>query len=112
MIVQHINENSGKDENGSTDRRDSSVWQAQRSATITAALKALSALTEITATLSQLKAASATTYSTTTATACGALQSDIKLARGETKELIYVLGQKDPRCKARRYCSSTNKRAG
>ena len=39
----------------------------------------------------QLKEASAITN------ACGALQSDIILAPGETKEIIYVVGQKNPK---------------
>ena len=96
-IVQHINENSGKDENGSN-------WRERFFGVVGAPVSAYNG------NLDSLFG-SYRTYGNPDAVergfcdnklnynsnACGALQSDIILAPGETKEIIYVVGQKNPK---------------
>ena len=69
-IVQHINENSGKDENGSYRTYGNPV---------------------------AVERGFCDNKLNYNSNACGALQSDIILAPGETKEIIYVVGQKNPK---------------
>ncbi len=96
-IVQHINENSGKDENGSN-------WRERFFGV---------AGTSIDAYCGNLAnfIGSYRTYSNPVAVengkcdnsmnynlnSCGALQSDIVLESGEEKEIIYIVGQKSPK---------------
>ena len=96
-IVQHINENSGKDENGSN-------WRERFFGVVGAPVSAYNGNLDS-------FIGSYRTYGNPVAVergfcdnklnynsnACGALQSDIILAPGETKEIIYVVGQKNPK---------------
>lgn len=96
-IVQHINENSGKDENGSN-------WRERFFGVVGAPVSAYNGNPDS-------FIGSYRTYGNPVAVergfcdnklnynsnACGALQSDIILAPGETKEIIYVVGQKNPK---------------
>lgn len=96
-IVQHINENSGKDENGSN-------WRERFFGVVGASVSAYNGNLDS-------FIGSYRTYGNPVAVergfcdnklnynsnACGALQSDIILAPGETKEIIYVVGQKNPK---------------
>lgn len=96
-IVQHINENSGKDENGSN-------WRERFFGVFGAPVSAYNGNLDS-------FIGSYRTYGNPVAVergfcdnklnynsnACGALQSDIILAPGETKEIIYVVGQKNPK---------------
>lgn len=96
-IVQHINENSGKDENGSN-------WRERFFGVAGAPVSAYNGNLDS-------FIGSYRTYGNPVAVergfcdnklnynsnACGALQSDIILAPGETKEIIYVVGQKNPK---------------
>lgn len=96
-IVQHINENSGKDENGSN-------WRERFLGVVGAPVSAYNGNLDS-------FIGSYRTYGNPVAVergfcdnklnynsnACGALQSDIILAPGETKEIIYVVGQKNPK---------------
>lgn len=96
-IVQHINENSGKDENGSN-------WRERFFGVVSAPVSAYNGNLDS-------FIGSYRTYGNPVAVergfcdnklnynsnACGALQSDIILAPGETKEIIYVVGQKNPK---------------
>lgn len=96
-IVQHINENSGKDENGSN-------WRERFFGVVGAPVSAYNGSLDS-------FIGSYRTYGNPVAVergfcdnklnynsnACGALQSDIILAPGETKEIIYVVGQKNPK---------------
>lgn len=96
-IVQHINENSGKDENGSN-------WRERLFGVVGAPVSAYNGNLDS-------FIGSYRTYGNPVAVergfcdnklnynsnACGALQSDIILAPGETKEIIYVVGQKNPK---------------
>ena len=96
-IVQHINENSGKDENGSN-------WRERVFGVVGAPVSAYNGNLDS-------FIGSYRTYGNPVAVergfcdnklnynsnACGALQSDIILAPGETKEIIYVVGQKNPK---------------
>ena len=96
-IVQHINENSGKDENGSN-------WRERFFGVVGAPVSTYNGNLDS-------FIGSYRTYGNPVAVergfcdnklnynsnACGALQSDIILAPGETKEIIYVVGQKNPK---------------
>lgn len=97
-IVQHINENSGKDENGSNHRER---FFALAGAPISAYCGNLSSFIGPYRTYSNPvavengKCDNSMNYNLN---ACGALQSDIELESGEEKELIYIVGQKSPKC--------------
>ena len=96
-IVQHINENSGKDQNGSN-------WRERFFGVVGAPVSAYN--DNLDSFIGSYR-----TYGNPVAVergfcdnklnynsnACGALQSDIILAPGETKEIIYVVGQKNPK---------------
>ncbi|MCD8219661.1 MAG: N,N'-diacetylchitobiose phosphorylase [Ruminococcus sp.] len=94
-ILQHINENSGKDETGSNHRER---FFGMVGAPISGYNGSLDSFIGPYRTYSnpiaveQGKCSGEMNYNTN---ACGALQSDLVLAPGESKELIYVLGQKD-----------------
>lgn len=94
-VLQHINENSGKDATGSNHRERFFGLAGE---------KAVAACGNLDSFIGEYR-----TYSNPVAVengkldgsmnynsnACGALQSDIVLGAGETHELIYILGQKD-----------------
>ncbi len=94
-ILQHINENSGKDETGSNHKER---FFGMVGAPISAYNGNLDSFIGPYRTYSNPiavengKCDNVLNYNSN---ACGALQSDVTLADGETVELIYVLGQKD-----------------
>lgn len=94
-ILQHINENSGKDETGSNHRER---FFGLVGAPVTSCNGNLDSFIGPYRTYSNPiavengKCDGAMNFNTN---ACGALQSEFTLAPGETKELIYVLGQRD-----------------
>ncbi len=94
-ILQHINENSGKDETGSNHRER---FFGLVGAPVTSCNGNLDSFIGPYRTYSNPiavengKCDGAMNFNTN---GCGALQSEFTLAPGETKELIYVLGQRD-----------------
>jgi len=94
-ILQHINENSGKDETGSNHRER---FFGLAGAEISGYCGSLDDFIGSYRTYSNPisvengKLDGSMNYNTN---ACGALQSDMVLQPGESKELIFVLGQKD-----------------
>ena len=94
-ILQHINENSGKDETGSNHRER---FFGLVGAPVVSCNGNLDSFIGPYRTYSNPiavengKCDGAMNFN---ANACGALQSEFILAAGETKELIYVLGQRD-----------------
>lgn len=94
-ILQHINENSGKDETGSNHRER---FFGLAGAKVSAYNGDLDSFIGPYRTYSNPIAVERGRCDGTlnyNLNACGALQSDFELAPGETKELIYVLGQRD-----------------
>lgn len=97
-IVQHINENSGKDASGTTNWRERFFGLVGTD--IAAANGNLDSFIGAYRTYSNPIAVESGKCDGTmnfNSNACGALQSDITLAAGETKELIYILGQRTPK---------------
>ncbi|MBQ8622906.1 MAG: N,N'-diacetylchitobiose phosphorylase [Oscillospiraceae bacterium] len=97
-IVQHINENSGKDATGTTNWRERFFGLV--GADVAAANGNLDSFIGSYRTYSNpvaVESGKCDGVMNYNSNACGALQSDITLAAGETKELIYVLGQKTPK---------------
>ena len=96
-ILQHINENSGRDETGSNHRER---FFGMVGADVTAACGNPDSFIGSYRTYGNPVAVergfcdNKLNYNSN---ACGALQSDIILAPGETKEIIYVVGQKNPK---------------
>lgn len=94
-ILQHINENSGKDETGSNHRER---FFGLVGAPVSAYNGNLDSFIGPYRTYSNPiavengKCDGTLNFNTN---ACGALQSDFELEPGETKELIYILGQRD-----------------
>lgn len=94
-VLQHINENSGKDASGSNHRER---FFGLAGADVVAACGNLNSFIGEYRTYSNPvcvengKLDGSMNYNSN---ACGALQSDFTLGAGETKELIYILGQKD-----------------
>lgn len=94
-ILQHINENSGKDETGSNHRER---FFGMVGAPISAYNGSLSSFIGPYRTYSNpiaVERGKCDNVMNFNSNACGALQSDIVLKPGETAELIYILGQKD-----------------
>lgn len=96
-IVQHINENSGKDESGSN-------WRERFFGVVGAPVSAYNGdLSSFIGSYRDygnpiaVERGFCDNKCNYNSNACGALQSDIMLAPGETAELIYVLGQKNPK---------------
>ncbi len=96
-IVQHINENSGKDENGSN-------WRERFFGVVGAPVSAYNGdLSSFIGSYRDygnpiaVERGFCDNKCNYNSNGCGALQSDIMLAPGETAELIYVLGQKNPK---------------
>lgn len=94
-ILQHINENSGKDETGSNHRER---FFGLVGAEVSAYNGNLDSFIGPYRTYSNPIAVESGKCDGTlnfNSNACGALQSDFELKAGETKELIYILGQRD-----------------
>lgn len=97
MILQTINEDVGKDENGSNNRErffgsvgaPISSYNGDRDAFVGNYRNYANPIAVETG-----KCDNTLNYNTNS---CGALQSDIELAPGETKEIIYILGQRNER---------------
>ncbi len=94
-ILQHINENSGRDASGSNHRERFFGMVGQP---VTACNGSLSDFIGPYRTYSNpiaVESGKCNGAMNFNSNSCGALQSDITLAPGETKEFIYILGQKD-----------------
>ena len=94
-ILQHINENSGKDETGSNHRER---FFGMVGEPVSAYCGSLSSFIGPYRTYSNpiaVESGKCSNDMNFNSNACGALQSDITLKPGETKEFIYVLGQRD-----------------
>ncbi len=97
MIVQHINENSGKDAEGSNHRER---FFGQVGAPVSAYNGNLDSFIGSYRTYSDpiaVERGFCDNKCNYNSNACGALQSEIMLAPGETAEIVYVLGQKCPK---------------
>lgn len=95
-IVQHINENSGKDETGSNHRERFFGMVGETVSAYNGSLDSFIGPYRDYGNPIAVERGRCDNQCNFNSNACGALQSDIILAPGETKELIYVLGQKDP----------------
>ena len=94
-IIQHINENDGKDASGSNHRER---FFGMVGAPISAYNGSLSDFIGAYRTFSNpiaVESGKCNNKMNFNSNACGALQSDITLKSGETVELIYILGQRD-----------------
>ncbi|MCM1529665.1 MAG: hypothetical protein NC093_06665 [Alistipes sp.] len=94
-ILQHINENSGRDESGSNHRER---FFGMVGADISAYNGSLSDFIGSYRTYSNpiaVESGRCNNKMNYNSNSCGALQSDITLAPGETRELIYIVGQRD-----------------
>ncbi len=94
-ILQHINENSGRDESGSNHRER---FFGMVGADISAYNGSLSDFIGPYRTYSNpiaVESGKCNNRMNYNSNSCGALQSDITLAPGETRELIYIVGQRD-----------------
>ncbi|MBO5164349.1 MAG: N,N'-diacetylchitobiose phosphorylase [Ruminococcus sp.] len=94
-ILQHINENDGKDESGSNHRER---FFGMVGADISAYNGSLSDFIGPYRTYSNpiaVESGKCNNKMNYNSNSCGALQSDITLAPGETRELIYIVGQRD-----------------
>lgn len=94
-IVQHINENDGKDETGSNNQER---FFGMVGADITAYNGSLSDFIGPYRTYSNpiaVESGKCNNGLNYNSNSCGALQSDITLAPGETQEFIYIVGQKN-----------------
>lgn len=94
-ILQHINENSGRDESGSNHRER---FFGMVGADISAYNGSLSDFIGPYRTYSNpiaVESGKCNNKMNYNSNSCGALQSDITLAPGETRELIYIVGQRD-----------------
>ncbi len=97
MIVQHINENSGKDAEGSNHRER---FFGQVGANVSAYNGNLDSFIGPYRTYSDpiaVERGFCDNKCNYNSNACGALQSELMLAPGETAEIVYVLGQKCPK---------------
>lgn len=95
-IVQHINENSGKDENGSNWReRFFGVAGADVSA-YNGNLDSFIGPYRTYGNPIAVERGFCDNKCNYNSNACGALQSEVMVAPGETVEVIYILGQKNP----------------
>ncbi len=94
-ILQHINENDGRDESGSNHRER---FFGMVGADISAYNGSLSDFIGPYRTYSNpiaVESGKCNNKMNYNSNSCGALQSDITLAPGETRELIYIVGQRD-----------------
>lgn len=94
-ILQHINENSGKDSTGSNHReRFFGLVGADVSAYNGSLDNFIGSYRSYSNPIA-VESGRCDNVCNYNANACGALQSDIELAPGETRNIIYVLGQRD-----------------
>ncbi|HIV10873.1 MAG TPA: N,N'-diacetylchitobiose phosphorylase [Candidatus Faeciplasma avium] len=96
MIVQHINENSGKDSSGSNHRERFFGLAGERVTRCNGNLDSFIGPYRSYSNPVSVERGFCDGVMNYNSNACGALQSDIMLAPGETKELIYILGQRCP----------------
>ena len=95
-IIQHINENSGKDATGSNHRERFLGLAGQKVNFANGDLDSFIGPYRTYSNPIAVESGKCNGVMNFNNNACGALQSDIILKPGETKEFIYVLGQKDP----------------
>lgn len=96
MIVQHINENSGKDENGSNWRERFFGAVGAPVANYNGSLDAFVGPYRDYGNPIAVERGKCDNVLNYNSNACGALQSNMIVDPGETVEIIYVLGQKNP----------------
>ena len=94
-VLQHINENSGKDATGSNHRERFFGLAGEKAVGACGDLNAFIGDYRTYANPIMVEDGKLNGAMNYNSNACGALQSDITLGAGETKEFIYVLGQKD-----------------
>ena len=94
-ILQHINENSGKDSTGSNHRERFFGLANQPVSAYNGNLDSFIGAYRTYSNPIAVESGKCDNVLNYNSNACGALQSDITLAAGETKEFIYVLGQRD-----------------
>ncbi len=94
-ILQHINENSGKDSTGSNHRERFFGLVGEKVTAYNGSPDAFIGNYRSYANPIAVESGKCNNELNYNSNACGALQSDIVLNPGETKELIYVLGQRD-----------------
>ncbi|MCC8196865.1 MAG: N,N'-diacetylchitobiose phosphorylase [Ruminococcus sp.] len=94
-ILQHINENSGKDSTGSNHRERFFGLVGEKVTAYNGSPDAFIGSYRSYANPIAVESGKCNNELNYNSNACGALQSDITLEPGETKELIYVLGQRD-----------------
>lgn len=95
-IVQHINENSGKDASGSNWRERFFGLAGAKVSAFNGNLDSFIGSYRDYSNPIAVERGFCDDKCNFNGNACGALQSEIMLAPGETAELIYVLGQKNP----------------
>ncbi len=94
-ILQHINENSGKDETGSNHRERFFGMVGAPVSAYNGSLSSFIGPYRTYANPIAVEKGKCDNVMNFNSNACGALQSDIVLKPGETAELIYILGQRD-----------------
>ncbi len=94
-ILQHINENSGKDATGSNHRERFFGLVGEKVTAYNGSPDAFIGSYRSYANPIAVESGKCNNELNYNSNGCGALQSDIVLNPGETKELIYVLGQRD-----------------
>ena len=94
-ILQHINENSGKDSTGSNHRERFFGLAGAKVSAYNGDLDSFIGPYRTYANPIAVENGRCDGTLNYNLNSCGALQSDFELAPGETKELIYVLGQRD-----------------
>ncbi|MCD7805377.1 MAG: N,N'-diacetylchitobiose phosphorylase [Oscillospiraceae bacterium] len=94
-ILQHINENSGKDSTGSNHRERFFGLVGEKVTAYNGSPDAFIGSYRSYANPIAVESGKCNNELNYNSNACGALQSDIVLEAGETKELIYILGQRD-----------------
>ncbi len=96
MIVEHINENSGKDERGFNGQERFFGLAGAKVSHYNGSLESFIGPYRTYGNPIAVERGNCDDGLNFNSNCCGALQSDIELADGESIELIYVLGQKDP----------------
>ncbi len=94
-ILQHINENSGKDSTGSNHRERFFGLVGEKVVAYNGSPDAFIGSYRSYSNPVAVESGKCNNELNYNSNGCGALQSDITLEPGETKELIYILGQRD-----------------
>ncbi len=94
-ILQHINENSGKDSTGSNHRERFFGLVGEKVTAYNGSPDAFIGSYRSYSNPIAVESGKCNNELNYNSNGCGALQSDIVLQPGETKELIYILGQRD-----------------